>query len=115
MLSFGPTHWTVRPDVRQVADRVSRRFGASWNTYADHPPGMGLDAVSVDFWARGGRGENLGRLKRRRIARYLRRGSAGIPWRWIINGRRGYLPDGRRFTPPGGAVWNAGHVHVTFR
>jgi hypothetical protein len=114
MSVFGPTHWDVRPDVRRVANRVAERFDCTWNTYRDHPPGAHLDEVSVDFWGSGGRGDNLPRDKRRKIARYLRQ-REGLPrWLWIINGNRGYLPNGERFTPPGGRLWNGGHVHVTF-
>jgi len=113
-VAFGPTHWNVRPDVREVAQRIADRYGCTWNTYLDHPPGSGLDRVSVDFWGPGGRGDHLGRFKRRRITRHLRLRSGHPRWLWIINGRRGYLPSGGRFSPFGGAAWNRGHVHVTF-
>lgn len=114
MATFGVTHWDVRPDVRRVANHVAARFGCTWNTYRDHPPGAGLDAVSVDFWDVGGRGDHLPRRKRRRITRYLRRRNGSPQWRWIINGGTGYLPGGATFVPFGGPEWNAGHVHVTF-
>jgi hypothetical protein len=112
--TFGATHWNVRNDVQRVAVEVAARYGCTWNTYQDHPPGLGLDAVSVDFWDKGGRGDPLGATKRRRISRYIRTRSGGPPWRWVINGTRGYYPNGSTFRPPGGAEWNAGHVHVTF-
>lgn len=114
MATFGPTSHDVRSDVRRVAETVCARFGCTWNTYLDHPPGLGLDAVSVDFWNVGGRGDRLGPQKRRRITNYLKRRTGTPHWRWIINGQRGYYPGGQTFTPPGGAEWNAGHVHVTF-
>jgi len=111
---FGATSWAVRPDVRAVAQTVSRKFGCSWNTYIDHPPGLGLDAVSVDFWGPGGRGDNLPPEKRRQIANYLKERTGFPRWRWIINGNHGQYADGTRFTPPGGPLWNRGHVHITF-
>lgn len=114
MATFGPTSWAVREDVRAVANHVASRFGCTWNTYLDHPPGLHLDSVSVDFWGPGGRGDKLPADARRRIARYLRNRTAAPNWRWIINGSHGQYPNGDRFTPPGGAAWNAGHVHVTY-
>lgn len=114
-MQWGATSWSVRADVRRVAIETCSRFRTTWNTYENHPPGLGLDEVSVDFWGPGGRGDRLGRLTRRRIARYLRRRKGAPHYRWIINGQRGYYPSGARFTPPGGAEWNAGHVHVTYQ
>jgi hypothetical protein len=113
-VTFGATHYNVTYQVRAVAERVANRYGCTWNTYLDHPPGLGLDALSVDWWGPKGRGDKLGRLKRYRITRYLRRSRSIPAWRWLINGRRGYYPDGSRFVPPGGSLWNAGHVHATF-
>lgn len=113
-MEWGQTNWNVRPDVRRVANHVAARFGVTWNTYANHPPGLDLDEVSVDFWDLGGRGDHLPRRKRRRVTRYLKRRTGTPHWRWIINGRRGYYPSGATFVPPGGPEWNAGHVHVTF-
>jgi len=98
-----------------VADHVAHRYGVTWNTYREHPPGTDLDRVSVDFWGPAGRGDHLGPMKRRRISRYIRHLDWGPAWRWCINGRRGYLPSGARFDPKGGAAWNAGHVHITYR
>lgn len=113
-MAFGVTHYRVRPDVARVANQVAARYGCTWNTYEDHPPGYDLDAVSVDFWGPKGRGDFLGPRKRRRISRYIRNRSGGPRWRWVINSTKGYLPGGGRFTPKGGAEWNAGHVHVTY-
>lgn len=113
-IAFGRTHYNVREDVHELAVQVAGRYGLSWNTYEDHPPGMALDHVSVDFWGPGGRGDMLGPKKRRTVSRHLRNRIRGPRWRWVINGNRGYYPGGGTFTPPGGAEWNAGHVHVTY-
>lgn len=113
-MSFGATAWDVKPYVRVLATLVTHKFDCSWNTYDDHPPGYGLDDVSVDFWGMGGRGDFLSRRKRRRITRFLRHGQHVPAWRWIINGSKGYYPGGGTFVPRGGAEWNAGHVHITF-
>lgn len=114
-MAFGATHWNVRPDVRRVAAHVAERYGCTWNTYYDHPPGLALDYTSVDFWGPRGRGDHLGHKKRRIISRYIRHLDWGPAWRWSINGRIGWYPSGAHFVPPGGAEWNAGHVHITYR
>lgn len=114
-MNFGPTHWNVRDDLAEFANRFSSRNNLSWNSYRDHPPGMGLDYVSVDFWGPGGRGDRLALHRMRDLARSLRRSKTVPPWRWIIAGNKGWYPGGATFTPPGGAEANAGHVHITVR
>jgi hypothetical protein len=58
-LARHPTHWRVRADVRQSAERLQLVAPCSWNTYLDHPEGMHLDATSIDLWHTDGRGVPL--------------------------------------------------------
>lgn len=111
---FGPTSWSWRADVERLAWRFARRYSVAPNTYVDHPPGMHLDTVSIDFWGPGGRGDFINRRTARHIVRRLRNRKKAPHFRWIIFDRVGWYPDGTTFTPPGGDSWNAGHVHVTF-
>jgi hypothetical protein len=113
-IDFGPTHWNVRYDVRGFAARMVRHFGGTWNTYEDHPPGMGLDAVSVDFWGIGGRGDKLRSRRIRRMARRALHMEERPQIRLMIAERRIWTPaEGwhpHRYDP----AWDDGHLHVTF-
>jgi hypothetical protein len=113
-LGFGSTHWNVRADVAAIASRVRRRYGVTWNTYHDHPPGFALDNVSVDFWGPNGRGDELRTAKIQRMGRRILRMRERPAIRWIIAERRIWTPaDGWRaysYRP----TWDRGHLHVTF-
>jgi len=113
-LRFGATHWNVRRDVQSFAARVCRRFGTSWNTYSDHPPGMALDHVSVDFWGPAGRGDHLNGRKIRRMARRCLRMSERPAIRWMIAERRIWTPDVGWRRHDYRPSWDAGHLHITF-
>ena len=49
-----------RADVEALCRNIVNQYGCWANTYVDHPPLWGLDAVSVDFWAFAGRGAPIG-------------------------------------------------------
>lgn len=52
-----PTHFDWRDDVKALVDKAESEFDDIYiNTYYDHPPGWGLDAVSIDVWDSDGRG-----------------------------------------------------------
>jgi len=52
-----PTHFDWRNEVKALVDKVESEFDDIYiNTYYDHPPGWGLDAVSIDVWDSDGRG-----------------------------------------------------------
>ena len=114
MATFGATNYVWRSDIEKEVRRLADEVGVSVNNYEHHAQGMAPQLTSADFWALAGRGVHIPRRKARRVMRLVRRRAAKHPWRYMIYGRRGYLPDGSTFTPFGGAAWNAGHVHVSY-
>lgn len=115
MAPFGKTTYNWRPDVADEVRTYLRLYNITANTYEDHPPGLGLDRTSVDFWGPQGRGDPVSNVAARKVMRRVRRRFRSHPWRWMIHNNKGYYPDGGSFTPPGGREWNFGHVHVTYR
>ena len=68
---LGPTHFTWRPDVKEIVQLVLRRFPrVTANTYVDHP-WPGWDGQSVDFWGPRGRGDAIGLEDGREIRKLL--------------------------------------------
>jgi predicted chitinase len=54
-----PERYSWRSDVEEVARYLVDTYGVWCNTYVDHPPGWGLDNVSMDVWAYSGRGSTV--------------------------------------------------------
>lgn len=54
-----PSRWDTvwRSDIEALARKMVDKYGCTANTYWWHPPELGLDSVSVDFWGKGGRGD----------------------------------------------------------
>jgi hypothetical protein len=58
--NLGPTHWSLRDDVRAAAHDVVTRFGGAWNTYVGHGNLSGhSEYQTFDVWADAGRGDPL--------------------------------------------------------
>lgn len=61
---FGPAMYTLVEPLKRIADNIAGKYGLSWNTYSNHPPGMGPQPFyrerSVDWWGSGGRGDPIG-------------------------------------------------------
>lgn len=58
-IDIHPTRYNWRSDVEEVARYLVDTYGVWCNTYVDHPPGWGLDIVSMDVWDPAGRGYNI--------------------------------------------------------
>lgn len=113
-LSYHYTHFNVRSDLGSHATDTVSRFGGSWNTYWDHPPGYGLDATSIDFWGEGGRGVAINEHQGDEIVAWLLGQHVLVPIRWLIWYAWWWRPD-YGWTPYD--AWQGphyDHVHVTF-
>jgi hypothetical protein len=78
------THWRVRQDIRTDVQSIARRYNTSWNTYFDHPEGLGLDSTSVDFWHQNGRGVPLPEGKGDALVAWVLGQHVLRPVRWLI-------------------------------
>lgn len=112
------THWNVRADLAAHSNDVARRFGVSWNSYYDHPPGMALDSTSVDYWHDEGRGKALAEHKGDAVVAWLLGQAVFRPirwliwWGWIWTPREGWRPYSGWQGPHKGPD---AHVHVTYQ
>lgn len=97
-----------------AAQRCLRVAPCSWNTYRDHPPGMGLDAVSVDFWDPAGRGAALSERSGDAICSWLLGQHVVKPLRWLIWYGWIWYPSTGWKEYPGWQGSHHDHVHVTF-
>jgi hypothetical protein len=113
-VAFGATHYNWRPDVHRLVRRFQFLYRTKANTYKDHPTGMHLDAVSVDFWAPAGRGVDIAHSVGDRIFRRLRRRRRAPYYRWIIWRGRIYYPNGTDYRYQDLSDQHFDHVHVTF-
>lgn len=113
-MAFGATHYRWRHDVARLVDRFEARYRTKANTYEDHPTGMHLDAVSVDFWAPGGRGVAIAPSVGTRIFRRLLHRGGAPSFRWIIWQGRIYYPTGLSAPYKDPQDQHYDHVHVTF-
>ena len=67
-----PTHFSFAPAVERVARDVVNRFDVSVNTYYLHPPpAPQYERVSLDVWARAGRGHRLDPTVGQKVFDYL--------------------------------------------
>lgn len=114
-----PQHYSWTPPVRRVAQEIVRKFPVSVNTYYKHyPPTRRFEYVSLDVWARRGRGYYLPPKVGRRVWRYLwyRR---GIGWNHgIYRGRKWRRYRGWSRSPAGPPDSDPGHhahIHITYR
>jgi hypothetical protein len=121
-VAFGATHYNWRPDVGRLARRWRAIYRVSSNTYFGHGtttstgtlPGPRLDAVSIDFWHRAGRGHPIPYSKGSRIFRRLRVRRGRPYYRYIIWWGRIYYPNGTDYPYPDQQDQHHDHVHVTF-
>lgn len=106
-----------REDVEQVARYLVTTYHCWVNTYVDHPPGWGLDAVSLDIWGPAYRGDPITESGHEGFWDIFNNGKP--PWiRWCI--RNGHIWDdynGWRtywdWDPwSDGGHWK--HTHITF-
>ncbi len=114
MTKLGATHYNVTRPVRVSAEDTVARFGGTWNTYHDHPPGYGLDSTSVDYWGLRGRGDPVGEDRGTEITAWLLGQAELTPicwliwWGWWWRPRVGWKPY---------SGWQGNHkdhVHVTY-
>jgi GH25 family lysozyme M1 (1,4-beta-N-acetylmuramidase) len=117
-----PTHYNLREDVRRLAEKyinMPQYRGRVWaNTYNDHPPGMRLDAVSVDFWDWSGRAHPLADAVHAELYRTIFEDPEPPFIRWIISNGRMWTPSGYQaapWGPPGSDAGHFNHIHCTFR
>jgi hypothetical protein len=112
---LGRTLYTWRSDVDLVVHEVLRRWPqVSANTYVGHPfPGW--SRVSIDFWGKGGRGEQLPRLVGAQILDYLweRRNPPHIR-HTIFEHTLTTSWGGEEYWTPDDHSGNLRHVHVTY-
>lgn len=113
-----PTRYSWRSDVEKVARYLVDTYGVWCNTYVDHPPGWGLDAMSVDVWAYSGRGytidPDLGQVVFDDI---FNNGKEPwiwwtIWWGWMWSAGGGWR--GAPWGPPDSDPGHYGHIHFTF-
>lgn len=108
----------------QSVDNYIRRIlgmhpGSVWaNTYVDHPPGFGMDSVSVDFWDYAGRAASLDSTIGKGILNWIFN-DQNAPWiNWCIY--EGYIwTDGVGWqeywdTDPWSDAGHWYHLHITF-
>lgn len=108
------THWNVRPDVGQLSGGVCERFGGTWNTYYDHPPGYGLDATSVDHWGDSGRGDAISERVGDQIVAWVLGQHVLYPVRWLIWFGWIWQPDTGWVKYYGWQGDHTDHVHITY-
>src|SRR5215213_3032436 len=111
------THWDVEPHVREKAEDCVVRFGGSLNTYFDHPPGYGLDSVSVDIWGRGGRGAPLPEADGDACVSWILGQWAPEQIQWLIWWGWIWTPGGRWQVYSGWQGAHRGadaHIHTTY-
>lgn len=116
-LAYHYTHWNVEPHVRDKAEDVRARFGGSWNTYFDHPPGYGLDAISVDHWSASGRGAALGEHDGDAMVGWILGQWAPDEIQWLIWWGWIWTPDARWQPYEGWQGYHRGpdaHIHITY-
>lgn len=107
------THWDVRPYIRQWSEQIRAHYGTRWNTYRDHPPGYGLDAVSVDHWGKAGRGSPLDEHTGDQVALHIIGMHPVRPVRWLIWWGEMWTPT-QGWTPDRSGYSHYDHVHVTY-
>jgi hypothetical protein len=114
-VTLGATHYRWRPDVRRIVQLTESRFSrVKANTYVAHPwPGWSY--VSVDWWARRGRGYPIERDVGEQLLAYLLN-LPGLP------PLRHYIWQHTLWTSWGGkSLWRPDdhsgrlrHLHMTF-
>ena len=116
-LDLHPTRFSWTTQVEAVARYLVDNYDCSVNTYVDHPPGWGLDSVSLDIWGPGGRGDQVNDSGDAGFWDIFNNGEP--PWiRWCI--RDGYIWDdyyGWRVYWDNDPWSDAGHWqhrHITF-
>lgn len=117
-----PTHYNWRGDVYDLVVKYlnhPKLKGKVWiNTYHDHPPGWGLDAVSFDVWDWGGRGVSLTNALRKLVFDIIFNDPEGPKIRWLISGGALWSSAGgwEPWDPPedGSDAGHWRHSHWTF-
>jgi predicted chitinase len=119
-IDWHPTRYTWAPLVDDYIRRILGMYpGRVWaNTYIDHPPGFGMDDVSVDFWDWAGRAASLDSTIGREILNWIFN-DQNPPWiNWCIY--EGYIwTDGVGWqeywdTDPWSDAGHWYHLHITF-
>ncbi len=113
-----PERYTWREDVEEVARYLVDTYGVWCNTYVDHPPGWGLDNVSMDVWAYSGRGYDVDpSVGQAAFDDIFNNGKEPWIWwviwwgsMWSIGGGWEAAPWG----PPDSDPGHYGHIHFTF-
>lgn len=98
---FGPTMYTVIPEMLEIAEAVANMFATPWNTYENHPPGYEQPYYrerSVDWWGPGGRGDPIGEIWTSVAAEASRLLGGNLDW---------------MLTPENDPAGHWDHVHVT--
>ncbi len=113
-----PERYNWRSDVEEVTRYLVDNYDVWCNTYVDHPPGWGLDSVSMDVWAPGGRGYTIDSSVGQAVFDDIFN-NGKEPWvwwviwwnsMWSIRGGWEAAPPGPADSDPG----HTGHVHITF-
>ncbi len=113
-----PERYNWRSDVEEVARYLVDNYGVWCNTYVDHPPGWGLDNVSMDVWSSGGRGYNIDPSVGQAVFDDIFN-NGKEPWIWWVIwwNEMWSMGGGWEASPPGPAdsdPGHTGHVHITF-
>lgn len=119
-IDLHPDRYTWMPLVDDYIRRVLGMWrGRVWaNTYVDHPPGFGMDDVSLDFWDWAGRAASLDPTTGKEILDWIFN-DQNPPWiNWCIY--QGYIwTDGVGWqeywdTDPWSDAGHWHHLHITF-
>jgi hypothetical protein len=113
-----PERYSWRSDVEEVARYLVDTYSVWCNTYVDHPPGWGLDNVSLDVWAYDGRGATVDPSVGQAVFDDIFN-NGKEPWIWWViwwgsmwSMRGGW--EGAPWGPPDSDPGHYSHVHFTF-
>jgi hypothetical protein len=118
-IDIHPTRYNWRSDVEEVACYLVGNYDVWCNTYVDHPPGWGLDIVSMDVWHSGGRGYTIDPWEGQAVFDDIYDNAPWTPaiwWTiwwgemWSIGGGWEAAPGG----PPDSDPGHFSHIHFTF-
>lgn len=115
-----PTHFNWRADLRELVDEVEAEYYGQIYicTYRDHPPGWGLDAVSLDVWDAAGRGAPLDPAIWQEVFDRFFHAKTGPYIRWTISSGEIWTPSQGwqpwPDTDPASDAAHRKHFHITY-